>query len=118
MSGTNVSGLKNKRDKSCHVSIARLNDNEVRTIRELEVVLGNKFCLLAVDKIASLYVIEAKLGPNSWERVDKVYPEVEGLNAFYCSEEDAKLAKSSLKSLLAGKMKHSIVKRPIRIRKI
>ncbi|SFM79845.1 hypothetical protein [Thermodesulforhabdus norvegica] len=103
---------------SCSIRIARLNDEEVRVIRELEKNLGDRFCLLAVEKLKALYVLEAKLGPNRWERVDRVYPEIEGLKAFYCSEEDARLAKSALKSLLTGKMKHSLTKRPIRIRKI
>ncbi|MBW1974683.1 MAG: hypothetical protein JRI45_03825 [Deltaproteobacteria bacterium] len=102
----------------CSVRIASVSDEDLEAIKELERRLGNKFCLVAVEKESSFYVVEAKLGPNHWERVDKVYPEIKGLRAYYTSEDDAKLAKSSLKSLLAGKMKGSLTKRPIRVRRI
>ncbi len=98
--------------------IANLKPEEIEAIKRLEESLGNRFCLLAVEKIESLYVLEAKIAPNVWEPVHKVYPQIEGLKAYYCSEEDAKLAKSSLKALLTGKLKGSLEKRPIRIRKI
>lgn len=98
--------------------IANLKPEEIEAIRRLEESLGNRFCLLAVEKVEQLYVLEAKIAPNVWERVDKVYPQIEGLKAYYCSEEDAKLAKSSLKALLTGKLKGSLEKRPIRIRKL
>ena len=98
--------------------IVKLSEDEVKAIKSLEKSLGDRFCLLAVEKTQELYVLEAKLAPNYWERVDKVYPEIEGLRAYYDSKEDAHLAKSSLKSLLAGKLKGSLEKRPIRIRKV
>lgn len=98
--------------------IVKLKPEEVEAIRRLEENFGNRFCLLAVEKVESLYVLEAKVASNVWERIDKVYPELEGLKAYYSSEEDAKLAKASVKSLLAGKLKGLVEKRPIRIRKL
>ncbi len=98
--------------------IVKLSEEEVKAIKSLEQNLGGRFCLLAVEKAGGLYVIEAKLGPNHWERVDKVYSEIEGLKAYYTSKEDAQIAKSSLKSLLSGKLKGTLKKRPIRIRKV
>lgn len=98
--------------------IAKLKPEEIEAIRRLEENLGNRFCLLAVEKLESLYVLEAKVAPNAWERIDKVYPEIEGLKAYYLSEEDARLAKASIKSLLMGKLRGSLEKRPIRIRKV
>ncbi len=98
--------------------IVKLSEEEIKAIRSLERNLGGRFCLLAVEKADELYVIEAKLGPNNWERVDRVYPEIEGLKAYYTSKEDAHLAKSSLKSLLSGRLKGTLKKRPIRIRKV
>ncbi len=103
---------------SCSIKIAKLEPHEIEEIKSLESKLGNKFCLLAVEKGESLYVLEAKIGPNSWERVDLVYPEIEGLKPYYCSEDDAKLAKAGLKSLLLGRLKGKLEKRPLRIRKI
>lgn len=98
--------------------IAKLKPEEIEAIRRLEESFGNRFCLLAVEKAESLYVLEAKVAPNVWERIDKVYPQLEGLKPYYSSEEDAKLAKASVKSLLVGKLKGLVEKRPIRIRKL
>ncbi|MCX7822848.1 MAG: hypothetical protein N2260_05330 [Syntrophobacterales bacterium] len=98
--------------------IAKLKPEEIEAIQRLEEKLGNRFCLLAVEKAEKLYVIEAKIAPNLWERIDKVYPQLEGLKPYYDSEEDARLAKASIKSLLSGKLKGSLEKRPIRIRKL
>lgn len=98
--------------------IAKLKPEEIEAIRKLEETFGNRFCLLAVEKLEGLYVLEAKVAPNVWERIDKVYPQLEGLKVYYTSEDDAKIAKASVKSLLSGKLKGLVEKRPIRIRKL
>jgi hypothetical protein len=85
-------------------------------IRDLEQTLGDRVCLLAVEKEDALYVLEAKMAPNRWKRIDRVYPEIENLKAFFQQHEDAHDAKAALKSFLnSGRAKH-LQKRPIRIR--
>ncbi|PQP35651.1 hypothetical protein C6A37_01430 [Desulfobacteraceae bacterium SEEP-SAG9] len=96
--------------------IAEINENKLKDIQVLEKQLGDNICLVALEKTGSLFVLEAKLGPNVWERVDKVYPELENLRAYFLSQEDAHLTKSSLKKLLIDAKQ--IKKRPIRLRKI
>lgn len=98
--------------------VADLPEEKIKNIRELESKLGDNICLVAMERAGAIYVLEAKLGPNLWERVDKVYPELESLKAYYVSQEDAHLTKSSLKKLLNGPAKQKFKKRPIRIRKI
>ena len=98
--------------------VADLTEEKIENIRELESKLGDNICLVAMERAGAIYVLEAKLAPNAWERVDKVYPELENLRAYYVSQEDAHLTESSLKKLLNGPVKQKLKKRPIRIRKI
>jgi hypothetical protein len=98
--------------------IADLSNDQIEAIQALESKLGDGVCLVAVEKGDISYILEAKVAPKAWERVDKVYPEIENLCAFYSKEENARLAKSSLKSLLLGKFKGTLKKRPVRIRKL
>lgn len=98
--------------------IAELSEEQIEAIQTLENNLGDGVCLVAVEKGEISYILEAKVASKVWERVDKVYPEIENLSAFYGNEEDARLAKSSLKSLLLGKFRGTLKKRPIRIRNL
>jgi len=98
--------------------VADLNEEKLKNIQELEKDLGENICLVAIEKTGSLYVLEAKVAPNVWERVDKVYPELENLRAYYTLQEDAHLTKSSLKKLLNSQIKQKLKKWPIRMRKI
>ena len=98
--------------------IAEISEEKIETIRSLEKKLGDKVCLVALEKTGSLYVLEAKLAPNLWERVDKAYPEIGNLRAYYTSKEDAHITKSSLKKLLGSKKNLKNKKHPIRMRKI
>jgi len=65
-----------------------------------------------------MFVLEAKLAPNKWCQVDRVYPEIHQIKSFFRFEEDAKEFKAKLKNLLkkTSGMKES--KKPIRIRKV
>ena len=85
--------------------IAEINENKLKDIQALEKQLGDNICLVALEKTGSLFVLEAKLAPNIWERVDKVYPELENLRAYFLSQEDAHLTKSSLKKLRSQRTK-------------
>jgi allophanate hydrolase subunit 1 len=69
-----------------------------------------------VEKSGALYVLEAKLAPNRWQRVDRVYPGISDLQAFYDRHADAHEAKAALKAFLNSKGARDITKRPIRIR--
>lgn len=101
------------------VTIAKLDEQDIRIIRELEKKLGDDVCLVAVNKKDVIYALEAKMAPNQWCRVDEVYPEVETMRAYYGQFEQAKEAKSALKRLLLNtKFKTREKKRPIRIREI
>ena len=100
------------------LKIAEISEEKIETIRSLEKKLGDKVCLVALEKTGSLYVLEAKLAPNVWERVDNVYPEIENLRAYYTAKEDAHLTKSSLKKLLSTRKNLINKKHPIRVRKI
>ena len=60
--------------------------------------------------------LEAKVAPNRWQRIDRVYPEIEKLQAFFQRLEDAHDAKAALKSLLNSTKGKTLHKRPIRIR--
>ena len=95
---------------------AILSNKDIESIKDLEKMLGD-ICLIAVEKIEALYVLEAKTAPNVWEPVDGVYPEISRLKAYYSSEDSAKLAKSALKNLLNSHRNFRAGKRPIRVRK-
>jgi hypothetical protein len=99
------------------LKIAELSLKDIEAIKALEKELGD-VCLVAVERKDAIFLLEAKMAPNVWEPVDKVYPEIKGLKVFYSDEDTAKLAKSALKSLLNAKKSEQIQKRPIRIRKI
>jgi hypothetical protein len=99
-----------------NVTVAQLSPAELKAIRDLEKSLGDKVCLLAVEKASALYALEAKMGPNHWERIDLVYPEIDNLSAFFRCHEDAHDAKAALKSFLNSAKAKSLQKRPIRIR--
>lgn len=99
-----------------NVKVAQLSPDDLKAIRDLEKRLGDQVCLLAVEKEGALYALEAKMAPNRWERIDRVYPEIEDLKAFFQRHEDAHDAKAALKSFLnSAKAKH-LQKRPVRIR--
>lgn len=100
------------------VKVAEISDEKIKDIQALEKELGDNICLIAMEKTDSLYVLEAKLAPNVWERVDKVYPEIENLHSYFIAKEDAHLTKSSLKKLLLSQTKQKLKKRPIRMRKV
>lgn len=99
------------------MEVAELSEEDIEAIRALEKRLGD-ICLVAVKKGDAFYILEAKVAPNVWEPVDKVYPGIENLRAYYSHEEAAKLSKGALKSFLASTKKGTLKKRPIRIRKI
>ncbi len=98
-------------------SLAYLSPEQMAQVKALEDKLDN-VRLLPIGKEQEIFVLEAKMGPNEWQPVHLVYPEVEGLACCYFSENDAALAKSSLKSMLRrrGPLQHR--KRPIRVRKV
>jgi len=97
------------------IEFADIPYEHIEKIRDLEKELGD-VCLLAVKKAESIYVLEAKVSPNHWEFVHKVYPEIKALRSYYDNLENAKAAKVALKNLLKSK-KYELVKRPIRLRK-
>lgn len=101
------------------VQFANLSPEEIATIKSLEKKLGDDISLVAVKSTAVLYVLEAKLAPNQWLRVDRVYPQIEQLKAYYSDYNHAKEAKAALKRfLINNKLSANIVKRPIRIRQV
>ena len=99
-----------------NVKVAQLPPEDLEAIRAFEQTLSGNVCLLAVEKSGALYVLEAKLAPNRWQRVDRTYPEIDDLRAFYDSHEDAHSAKAALKAFLNSPGARDITKRPIRIR--
>jgi hypothetical protein len=99
-----------------NVKVAQLPPEDLEAIRAFEKTLSVNVCLLAVEKNEALYVLEAKLGPNRWQRVDRAYPEIGRLKAFYDRHEDAHEAKAALKAYLNSKAARELTKRPIRIR--
>ncbi len=99
------------------IRIACLSEEDIQTIRDIEKKLGDEYCLVAVEKKNVLYVLEAKLGPTHWERVDHVYPDIDQLRAYYNDYNAAKDSKSALKRYLLGN-KTNLPKKPIRIRQI
>ena len=101
------------------INIVALSEEDLKEIRDLEKKISDDICLVAVRKIDVLYVIEAKLSPNVWNRVDAVYPEIKELKPYYNNYDDAKASKSALKTfLIHNKVKLNITKRPVRIRQI
>lgn len=99
-----------------NVKVASLPAEDLEAIRAFEKTLRGNVCLLAVEKSKALYVLEAKLAPNRWQRVDRTYPEVGDLKAFYDRHPDAHNAKAALKAFLNSTAARNITKRPIRIR--
>lgn len=99
-----------------NVKVAQLSEAELQAIRDLERSLGDKVCLLAVEKEGALYVLEVKMAPNRWQRIDQAYPEIDGLRAYFQRHEDARDAKAALKSFLNSSKANALQKRPIRIR--
>ncbi len=101
------------------LKIAQLSQKDLETIRALEKKLGDGIRLVAVEKEDVLYALDAKLGPNKWQRVDEIYPEIKNLKAYFKDYEKAKRAKADLKNfLITNKIKPALKKRPIRIRQI
>ena len=99
-----------------NIKVARLTEEDLKAIRDFEKSLGDKVCLLAVEKEGALYVLEAKMAPNRWKRIDQAYPEIDQLRAFFQNHEDAHDAKTALKSFLNSPKGKTLQKRPIRIR--
>lgn len=99
-----------------HLKPATLTPEQREKLMALEDKLG--FCLFAVENVESLYVLEAKLAPNVWHKVTKVYPDIKDLKDFYLEREDAHNAKSRLKRILGTKPEYRSRKKPIRNRKI
>lgn len=98
--------------------VADLTEDKIKNIQDLEKQLGDNICLIAIEKFGELYVLEAKIAPNLWERADRVYPEIKDLRAYYTAHEDAHITKSSLKKLLNSPVKKALLKRPLRIRRV
>jgi hypothetical protein len=74
-----------------------------------------------VRKAGGCYALEAKLAPNHWQRVDEIYPEIDGLKAHYGSRVQAEAAKAELKRFLIRARAtngSNVEKRPIRIRRL
>ncbi len=94
-----------------------LTEEQLAKIRILERELGD-VCLLAVRRAEAFYAVEAKVDRNRWDPIDQAYPTIEGLRAYFISQDDAKKAKDSLKSLLMSKVGQKFNKRPIRVIKL
>ena len=99
-----------------NVKVAQLPPEDLEAIRNFEKTLSGNVCLLAVEKSEALYVLEAKLAPNQWQRVDRTYPEIDDIKAFFDRHQDAHDAKAALKAFLNSAGARQITKRPIRIR--
>ncbi len=99
-----------------NVKVAKLRPEDLEAIRNFEKTLKGDVCLLAVEKSEALYVLEAKLAPNRWRRVDLTYPEIADLRAFFDNHPDAHDAKAALKAYLNSSGARHLTKRPIRIR--
>ena len=101
------------------VKMADLSQEDLETIQRLERKLGPDIRLVAVESKAVLFVLEAKMAPNIWERVDSVYPEIGGIKACYGDQDLAKEAKGWLKGfLINNKLSPKPKKRPIRVRQV
>jgi hypothetical protein len=99
-----------------NVKVALLSPEDLEAIRHFEKTLKGNVCLLAVEKNEALYVLEAKLAPNRWQRVDRAYPEIKELRAYFDSHQDAHDAKAALKAYLNSAGARHLTKRPVRIR--
>lgn len=77
---------------------------------------GEKQCCLEGSE-SPCFALEAKMGPNHWQAIDEVYPQIE-LPSLYLIWDEAKSAKNRLKGLLLGPYRNQFKKRPIRIQKI
>ena len=99
------------------LEFADLTPEQMALVADAEKKLPADVRLVAVKRSDEMYVLEAKLGPNEWLRVDQVYPEIDNLKSFYRDSEACKAAKAALKGfLISNKLKPQIKKRPIRIR--
>ncbi|MDJ0782844.1 MAG: hypothetical protein QNJ22_12795 [Desulfosarcinaceae bacterium] len=98
---------------------ADLTTEQMAIVAAAEEQLPADVRLVAVKRTSEMFVLEAKLAPNEWLRVDQVYPEIEDLKSFYSDGEACKAAKAALKGfLISNKLKPQLKKRPIRIRVI
>ena len=101
------------------LKIAVLSPEDLDTIRALERKLGPTIRLVAVETKDVLYALEAKMAPNQWQRVDRVYPEIKGIKAYYSEHDAAKAAKGWIKGfLMNNNLDPRPLKRPIRIRQV
>jgi hypothetical protein len=98
---------------------ASVSPEGLEAIRRLENKLGPNVRLVAVKKKETIFALEAKVAPNSWKRVDEVYPEIKGLKAYYAGNDLAKEAKGWLKCfLIHNTLSPKPKKYPIRIRQV
>lgn len=98
---------------------ADLTPEQMSVVSAAEAKLPADVRLVAVRRASEIYVLEAKLAPNEWLRVDKVYPEIEDLKSYYRDADACKAAKAALKGfLISNKLRPQLKKRPIRIRVI
>ncbi len=101
------------------LKIATLSPEDIAVIREMERKLGPTIRLVAVETRDVLYALEAKIAPNQWQRVDTVYPQINGIKAYYADADAAKEAKGWLKGFLINNtLTPKPPKRPIRIRQV
>lgn len=101
------------------LKIAALSPDDLETIQQLEEKLGPDIRLVAVEAKDVLYVLEAKTAPKVWERVDRVYPEIKDIKAYYTDLAHASESKGMLKYfLINNKLSPKPKKRPIRIRQV
>jgi hypothetical protein len=102
-----------------NLKIAALSPEDLETIREIEKKLGSGIRLVAVAAKDVRFVLEAKMAPNEWQRVDTVYPEITNIKAYHADQEAARDAKGWLKGfLINNKLDPKPRKRPIRIRRV
>jgi hypothetical protein len=114
--GIKKGGLMSQGDE---LEFAELTPEQMAVVAEAEQKLPADVRLVAVKRSSEMYVLEAKLAPNEWQRVDRVYPEIEDLKSYYRDAEACKAAKAALKGfLISKKIKPQLKKRPIRIRVI
>lgn len=101
------------------LKMAVLDSKDLEMIQRLEKKLGPDIRLVAVQHKDVLYVLEAKMAPNVWDRVDFVYPEIKGIKAYYNNPDVAKEAKGWLKGfLINNNLSPKPRKRPIRVRQV
>lgn len=101
------------------LTVAVLSEEDLETIQRIEEKLGPDIRLVAVEAKDVLYVLEAKMAPNVWDRVDLVYPEIRGMKAYFTDVNLAKEAKGVLKGfLINNNLSPKPQKRPIRVRQV